>query len=127
MSSTPAAATNRRHAFDAVEIPIEPTGMVLALRGELDLATAPPLRERLDAIVKAGTTRLVLDLRGVTFMDSVALAVVLHGRRALGDDGRMGIVVADGSYIRLLFETAGLPPCLDIFGCLEDATAHVTR
>jgi anti-sigma B factor antagonist len=123
--TAPAAPTDAQRVFDVVEAPLEPSGSIVALRGDIDLATAPGLRQRLHTLVEAGTTRLLLDLRGVTFMDSVALATVLHGRRLLGDDGCMAVVVPDGSYTRLLFEAAGLPSCLELFNNLGDAAAHL--
>jgi anti-sigma B factor antagonist len=53
--------------------------------GELDLATAPELDQRLRELCEAGFSRLILDLRHVTFMDSTGLRLILdyddHARR----------------------------------------------
>jgi anti-sigma B factor antagonist len=113
---------DRPPAFYVLEAPLEPHGVVLTVHGELDIATAPDFRERLDAAVDAGAKRLVLDLTPVAFMDSVAIAAILHARTRLGD-GRLAVVLADGSYTRLVFEIAGLPRCLDVFATLADATS----
>jgi anti-anti-sigma factor len=104
---------------------LEPDGVVLTVAGELDIATAPLLRERLTAAIGAGVRRLVLDLRPVSFMDSVAVAAILHARRDLGQVGRMAVVTAAESYPRLVFEIAGLPACLDLFETTDAAIAHV--
>ena len=53
-------------------------GLVLAVSGELDIATAPALRDRLTAAIDAGKLRLVIDLSAVSFLDSVALATIVH-------------------------------------------------
>ena len=111
--------------FRLTEEPLDSSGVVLTATGELDIATAPVIRERLNALIADGARRLVLDMRPVSFMDSVALAAILHGRSQLGDRGRMAIVIARDSYPRLVFEIAGLPPSLDLFETREAAIAHV--
>jgi anti-anti-sigma factor len=109
------------------EEPLEPSGVVLTVGGELDIATAPELRARLTAALEAGRKRLVIDLRPVSFLDSVALATLLQARRLLGDAGRMAVVVAADSYVRLIFEVAGLPACIDLVETREEAVARVAH
>jgi anti-sigma B factor antagonist len=104
---------------------IGPSGLVLSAAGELDVATAPALRERVTAALDAGVRRLVIDLRDVSFMDSVALAVLVHASRRLEPDGRMAVVIAPGSYTRLIFEAAGLDGCLDLLATREQGIALV--
>jgi anti-sigma B factor antagonist len=106
---------------------IAPSGLLLSATGELDIATAPALRERLTAALDAGVRRLVIDLREVSFMDSVAIAVLVHASSQLGPDGRMAIVIAPGSYTRLIFEAAGLDGCLDLVATREQGVAFVSR
>jgi anti-sigma B factor antagonist len=113
---------DRPAALHVSEEALEP-GVVLAVHGELDIATAPELRERLDAAVDGGAKRVVLDLSGVTFLDSVAIATILHVRTRLGDQGRLAVVIPEGTYTRLVFEIAGLPQCLDLCETLEQAVA----
>ena len=67
---------------------------VLALHGELDLSASPELITVLDA-VSGEARRVVLDLRGLAFMDSTGLAVILrYHQRA--KDGRFDLVVVRG-------------------------------
>lgn len=54
---------------------------VLALEGELDLAVAPRVRARIEHA--ADGRALVIDLRGVTFVDSAALKELLRARTEL--------------------------------------------
>jgi anti-sigma B factor antagonist len=112
-------------ALRLTEERLEPSGVVLTVEGELDICTAGELRTRLTAAVEAGMSRLVVDLRPVSFLDSVALATLLQARRRLGEDGRLAVVVAAGSYVRLILEIAGMPQCLDVFETREHAVAHV--
>jgi anti-sigma B factor antagonist len=58
---------------------------VVVLRGELDLATRAPLADELQSLVAAGATSVVVDLAGVTFLDSTGLGTLLEARR-LGAD-----------------------------------------
>jgi anti-sigma B factor antagonist len=113
-------------AFDVTEEQLFPSGVVLAVSGELDMATAPELRERLDAALEAGVRRIVVDLQELTFLDSIALAMLLHASRRLGDEGRMAVVVAPDSYVRLIFEVAGIPHCVDVVESRAQAIARAT-
>ena len=102
---------------------LDPESVLVTVAGELDIATVPQLRERLDAAVDAGATRVVLDLTDVSFMDSVAMAAIIHARTRLGDAGRLVVAIPSESYTRLVFEIAGLPRCLDLFETRAEAVA----
>jgi anti-sigma B factor antagonist len=110
--------------FGMTEEPL-PGGLALTVSGELDMATAPDLRERLGAALDAGMTRIVVDLREVTFMDSIGLASVLHARSRLRAGGRLALVVAPDSYTQLVLEIAGMPRALAIFADRDAAIEHV--
>jgi anti-sigma B factor antagonist len=113
-------------AFRVDEEPFDPAGLVLTVAGELDIATVPHVRETLAAALDGGVRRVVIDLRPLAFLDSVAVAALLQVARQLGDDGRLAVAVAPGSYIRMVFEIAGLPQCLDVVETREQAVARVS-
>ena len=56
---------------------------VIAVAGEIDVYTAPSLRERLNELVASGHYDLVVDMEGVEFLDSTGLGVLQdsHARR----------------------------------------------
>jgi anti-sigma B factor antagonist len=112
-------------AFELAEETLGASGTYLTVAGELDIATAPDLRDRLLAAVKRGATRIVVDLREVTFMDSVAMAAILHARTQLGAAGRFAVVLGADSYTQLVFEIAGLPRCLTLFDSREEAVDYI--
>ena len=81
---------------------------VISVTGEIDVATAPQLRECLHRVIARGQATVVLDLLGVTFLDSTALGVLvgaLKRCRELG--GELHIVVSDAR-IKKIFEITGL-------------------
>jgi anti-anti-sigma factor len=59
--------------------------MVLAVQGEIDMATAPLLRAAIDQGLQL-TGRVVLDFAGVTFMDSSGLNVLVSVRQGRAED-----------------------------------------
>ena len=107
-----------------LEEPLGSDGMILTARGELDVATAPALRERLMKAHERGVRRLVLDLCGVTFIDSLTLAAIVGARTRLGDDGTMAIATCH-HYVLLIFEAGGLDGLLDVVETRGDAVALV--
>jgi anti-sigma B factor antagonist len=86
----------------------------LTLEGELDLATVPELREQLITAAESGARKLVLDMRGVSFMDSTALAAIIHAKKRMGADAEVTLVLPPDSYGRLIFEVTGLDGVLDV-------------
>lgn len=63
-------------------------GLVLALYGELDLASAPRLDQRLRDAQTSGAGRVMVDLRGLEFFDSAGLHVLLDAHQRLRDGGQ---------------------------------------
>jgi anti-anti-sigma factor len=89
----------------AVEVQRRDAVAIVQPRGELDLVTVATLRAALDAI--KSTERLVLDLRGLSFMDSTGeLLVALH-RRAQRD-GLQLTLVAPGAPVDSAIQLCGL-------------------
>ena len=79
----------------------------LAVRGELDLASAPALDVALrDA--DADGTRVVLDLRGLTFIDSTGLRTVLQADARARSDGHELLIVRGGAAVHRVFVMAGV-------------------
>ncbi|MBO2465080.1 STAS domain-containing protein [Actinomadura violacea] len=77
----------------------------IALSGELDIASAPSLRERLRvALIDAGP-HVVIDLSGVTFCDVSGLALLIGARRRTGPGGTLVLAGARPQLVRLLHVT----------------------
>ena len=84
------------------------------LQGELDLATAPTLRDHLSHLYANGTRNYVLESSNVAFVDSVGLSVILAlYRRCREEDG--GLVIKSPSRVmHRTLEVAGLYDVLDV-------------
>lgn len=82
---------------------------VVYLSGELDHHSAAQVRGTLDLILRDVTVReLVLDMRGVTFMDSAGLGVVLGRYRTLSARGGSMTVTGMRSSVDRIFRMSGL-------------------
>lgn len=75
-----------------IEKTLEQDAVVLALSGELDLASAPMLERELREAEATGPRRLVIDLAGLAFMDSTGLQALLRAReRANNNDHQLAL------------------------------------
>jgi anti-sigma B factor antagonist len=81
--------------------------LVVAPRGEIDLATVGLVREAVER-EHGGDEPLVLDLRGVAFMDTSGLRFVLELSERSGDQGFTLRIVRGTSAVQRVFEVAGL-------------------
>ncbi|MDJ1121321.1 anti-sigma factor antagonist [Olsenella sp. YH-ols2217] len=61
--------------------------MLVPVRSDLDLTTAPVLRQHLDRIVEGGCKRVILDMDGVEYVDSTGMAMILAESRAMRNRG----------------------------------------
>ena len=86
---------------------------VIAVRGEIDMATAPQLRELLDELITAGSRRIVLDCRELAFLDSSGIGVLIAARNRLGDDGEI-IVNSPPAHVRKVLEITGVAEHLSV-------------
>src|SRR5918912_476724 len=77
---------------------------VVSVSGELDVATAGRLREELDLTAERDARRVIIDLIGLTFIDSVALGVLTEGAQRLRTDGGVCVVVSQDPRILRVFQ-----------------------
>jgi len=106
-----------------LEISEEDTGRwcTLSAAGEIDVATAPKLRERLDATVDRGPALVVVDLSAVTFIDSTGLGVLIGTSKRIEDaGGAMRLVVSEPRILKL-FEITGLTDRFAIAPSVDEA------
>lgn len=92
---------------------------VVRLRGEADLHTAPILSDALDEAIQAGAGSMVVDMTGVTFVDSMMLGVLLGVTRRIRHSGVEMRIVVDDPHVRRIFELTLLDRVLPLYPSLE--------
>jgi anti-sigma B factor antagonist len=96
----------------------------VAMGGELDAFFAKPLRAELDRVETDEPRLMVLDLRGLTFMDSSGLVVILAAiERARDVDRELRLVIEGSRAVETLFRTIGAAEQLDLI----EAPAELAR
>jgi anti-sigma B factor antagonist len=96
----------REHRQDALA--------VLALTGELDMASAPVFQEHVDALVATGTIQVVVDIAGLSFCDSAGLNAFIRGdRQCAVRGGWLRLTHAQGHVARVI-EMSGLHEVLTL-------------
>jgi len=98
----------------------ETAGLTVArIDGELDKLAADAVRSRLDDL---DGERLVIDLGGVTFLDSAGLHALFELGRAIADrGGRLALAVVEGSAAGRVVELAHLAAVIPVRGSVEEA------
>jgi anti-sigma B factor antagonist len=86
---------------------------VVSAAGELDLASYEVLDRELAGAIDRGCRRLIVDLTGVTFIDSAAMGALVVNAKRLPDDGGC-VVVTDDPRILRVFEITGLDRTFEI-------------
>lgn len=96
---------------------------VLEVDGELDLFSAPVLRDALIRLAGEGQHHLVVELSGLKFMDSSGLGVLIGGaKRATAGGGALCVAGASDRVVKVLRVT-GLMRVMPAFAGLEEAFA----
>jgi anti-sigma B factor antagonist len=98
------------------------TTPVVAVRGEIDVATAPELRNRLLEASQAGHSTVVVDLSEVSFLDSTALGVLVGSLKRLRAAGGDLPLVVTGRSVTKVLEITGLADVFSVFDTVSDAT-----
>ncbi|MCC2335534.1 STAS domain-containing protein [Cellulomonas sp. zg-Y766] len=108
-----------------VQVSVEDVGTraVVHVAGEIDVSSAVRLRERLSLLIAEQHTDLVVDLTGVTFMDSTGLGLLVGTlKRVRIAGGRLVLVVASERLLKV-FRITGLTQVFTIHDTLEAALA----
>jgi anti-sigma B factor antagonist len=76
---------------------------VIAVRGDLDVLTAPRLRDRLIEVIDGGSADLLVDLSACEFIDSSGLSALVSAlKRVRASGGDLGLVCPAGNVRRLI-------------------------
>jgi anti-sigma B factor antagonist len=111
--------------FSAWDEQVDDTTHVVAVRGEIDIFTAPEFKERISAAIDAGRDLVIVDLSATTFIDSSSLGVLISAyRRLTARDGRL-VIACDVTAVLNTFKITGLDSVLEIVAARDDALVPV--
>lgn len=96
---------------------------VVDVKGEIDVYTAPKLREKLIELVSEGSYDVIVNLEGVDFLDSTGLGVLVGAlKRVKAHDGSLSLVCTQDKILKI-FKITGLTKVFPIHASVDDAAA----
>ena len=103
-----------------LEVHNEQTATVIAVSGELDLASSPALQEELDRAQSANAQLLIIDLRELDFMDSTGLSVLVRAHQRADEQGRQLAMVKGPQQVQRLLSLTGVADRLTVVDTPEE-------
>jgi anti-sigma B factor antagonist len=95
-------------------------GTVVSLRGDLDLSTAKRAEQAIEDAERAAPELLIIDLRGLSFMDSTGLRVVVSADKRAARSNRQLVIIQGPAAVRRVFEITRLGERLTIVDTPEE-------
>ena len=100
---------------------------IIELEGEVDVYTAPQLKQQMISILEGGAKMMVVNLTKVDYLDSTALGVLIGGLKRMRErDGNL-VLICPSPRIRRVFEITGLDKIFDIYNSENDAQAALGK
>lgn len=99
------------------------TTCILEIEGEVDVYTAPQLKQDIAQIAESGVKHLIINLSKVEYLDSTGLGVLIGGLKRMRENQGDLVLVGPGMRILRIFEITGLDKIFDIYETETDAAA----
>jgi anti-sigma B factor antagonist len=96
---------------------------IVEVGGEIDVYTAPRLREQLVDLVADGKYHLVVDMERVDFLDSTGLGVLVGALKRVRNNGGELALVCTAPRIRKVFEVTGLTKVFSLYDTVDSAAS----
>lgn len=96
---------------------------VVAPTGRLDVAGAPALKDAISEVVKNGPTSVVIDMEGVSFVDSTGLGSVIAALKEIRSSQGQLRLAAPNQQVRVVLELTTLDRVFPYFATVEEALA----
>jgi anti-sigma B factor antagonist len=98
---------------------------VLAVTGEIDIYTAPLFKQAVVNMVSEGTKDVIIDLAGVTFMDSSGFGTLLGATKRLRPEGGGLHLAGANSTIQRMLRLTRLDTIMQVYGSVEEAAEKI--
>jgi anti-sigma B factor antagonist len=108
------------HGDFRVETQTTGRAVTVTASGELDLVSSPTLEEALERVGDTDVDLVLLDLRGLEFMDSTGLHVLIKAHQRLQERGRQFAVIKGGVQVERLLSLTGVAELLKIVDSPEE-------
>jgi anti-anti-sigma factor len=112
--------------FEATAAKLDDGVRVIAVRGELDLDTAPGLEAPLEEAIVAGDASILIDLAECEFIDSTGIALIVRAWQRLDHDGEGSgrlVVCARNEQVRRVLDITGIELSIPILESRDEALA----
>ena len=103
-----------------LEVRSQGQATIIAVSGELDLASSPALQEELDRVSALDTDLLIIDLRELDFMDSTGLSVLVRAHQRAEEQGRQLAMVKGAQQVQRLLSLTGVADRLTLVDSPEE-------
>jgi anti-sigma B factor antagonist len=112
--------------FDVGSEVVEGDVHVIAVRGEIDLSTAPELREQLESALQQAEPSILIDLTECDFVDSTGVALIVEAWQRIGEQekGRLALCCPN-SQVRRVLEITGIEGSIEMHSERDDALAQL--
>lgn len=100
---------------------VDGRGAVVRVGGEVDIFTAPQLREQFAELIRAGHCDLIVDMENVDYLDSSGLGVLVGALKKVGPDAGSVRVVCSHERIIQVFRITGLASVFPIHASVAEA------
>lgn len=94
---------------------------IISVEGEVDVFTAPKLREQLIGLVDRGEYKIVVDLEQVEFLDSTGLGVLVAGLKRVKTQSGLLAIACTKEKILKIFRVTGLTKVFPIYDSVDEA------
>ena len=110
--------------FAAWDEQVDPKTRIVAVRGEVDLFTAPEFKQRVNAAIEAGVRLVIVDLNEASFIYSSSLGILISAHKRLRLRGDELVIVCDVPAILNTFSITGLDGVLALEASRESALSR---
>lgn len=107
-----------------IDVWAQGTVSVVAVSGEIDAASVGSLHTRVEGLAASGHANQVLDLAGVSFLDSSGLGALVALRRRLESEGGALVVACDNEIVLRLLRLTKLDSVITVYPTVTEALGN---